>query len=107
MKKLVLGIFLICLMSFFSGCLIYGKGETVGYVYAIEDGILWDKIWYKSSLDSSESDCYLINNDTLKEELKSHAGKDKIKFSYFRHLFTLSLCENNTNDEITSFEIIK
>jgi len=83
--------------------------ETIGYVYAVEDGLVWDKIWYKSNLESSESDCYLINDDTLKNQLKAISGIQKVKLSYDRHFFTLSMCPEGTenNDEIIGFDIVR
>ena len=92
-----------------TGCGIYGKGETEGYVYAIDDGLIWDKVWYKSSLESSESDCYLIKDDVIKQQLRAISSDTRIKLKYDRHFQTASLCPDgtSTNDEITSFEIIQ
>jgi hypothetical protein len=47
MKKLLL-VGLMCLLAFsLTGCIIYGKGQSTGYVYAVDDGIVWDKVWFK------------------------------------------------------------
>ncbi len=96
--------FLLAIML--SGCMVYGKGETVGYVYAVDDGIIWDKVWYKSSLESSQSDCYLIKDETMKAQLRDITGKKKIKMTYKKHLTTVATCDNNTQDEIVSFETL-
>ena len=110
MKRIILILLLLILIISLTGCWRYGKGQTVGYIYAVDDGIIfWDKVWYKSSLDSSESDCYLINNDSLKKQLTEITGKQKVKIYYDRHYFTLANCIDQalTNDEIISFEVIK
>jgi len=109
MKKILI-LLLLLLPLFLGGCIVYGKGQTTGYVYAVDDGVIWDKVWYKSSLQSSESDCYLINNDLLKEQLRSLPAETNIKLHYKRHLITIANCggdgSSNTDDEITSIEII-
>lgn len=108
-KKAILLACLVLMLSFTTGCIKYGKGETVGYVYAVDDGVLWDKVWYKSSLESSESDCYLIDDSNLKNQLRELSGTDtKVKLKYDRHLFTASMCPEGagTDDEITSIEIM-
>jgi hypothetical protein len=87
-----------------AGCGKFGTGETVGYVYAVDDGIFWDKVWFKTSLESSESDCYLIDDNNLKSQLQEAITTNKVKLTYAKHFFTLADCPN---DEITSFEIIE
>lgn len=87
-----------------AGCGVYGTGETVGYVYAVDDGIFWDKVWYKSTLEASESDCYLVDDDFLKSQLRELSGKTKIKLSYERHVMTMANCVNS--DVITSFQLL-
>lgn len=100
--KVRLLLLIFCVLSL-AGCGKYGKGETVGYVYAVDDGIFWDSVWIKSSLEASESDCYLLKNDMIKQSLKDLSGKQKVKFFYDRHLFVLAA---NSNDEITEYEIL-
>lgn len=107
MKKLLILIAPLLL----SGCFRYGTGETTGYVYAIDDGLIWDHVWFKSTLEASQADCYLLDNDDLKSKLKEASGKLKVKLGYDRHLFTFSNCDapesgNATSDEITSIEIL-
>jgi hypothetical protein len=94
--------------SILSACGIYGTGETVGYVYAVDDGIIWDKVWYKSTLESSQGDCYLIDNDVLKAQLRELSGKQKVKLTYARHFYTFSRCPEGTGtkDEITGITLI-
>lgn len=104
-NKIIMSLLIISLVL--SGCGIYGGGETIGYVYAVDDGIVWDKVWYKSSLESSESDCYLIDDDYLKEELKKVSGKNKVKLKYRRHWITNAICDNLTSDEIIGFEVLE
>jgi hypothetical protein len=108
MKKILLA-GLMCLLALsLTGCIIYGKGESNGYVYAIDDGIVWDKVWFKPSMASTESDCYLIKDDSIKEELRNLKAGTNIKIHYSRHLFTMSSCPDGTetNDEITAYELV-
>lgn len=106
-QLLIIGLLISLLLL--AGCWVYGKGETTGYIYAIDDGIFWDKVWYKSNLQSSESDCYLIKNDALKEQLRSISANTTVKLSYNRHLFTIASCPEGTgtDDEITQYQVIK
>jgi len=108
MMKKILILLLLILPLFLGGCIVYGKGQSTGYIYAVDDGVIWDKVWYKSSLQSSESDCYLIDNDFLKEELRELPAGTQIKLYYKRHLATIAICPEgtSTDDEITSYEII-
>jgi hypothetical protein len=108
MKRTIsLSILILCLL-FLSGCWVYGKGETVGYIYAVDDGIFWDKVWYKSSLESSESDCYLLKDDNIKQQLRDLPNGIKVKLSYDRHFITIASCPEGTDteDEINGFEIV-
>jgi len=107
MKKIILCMILISMLSM-TGCWRYGEGEAIGYVNAVDDGILWDTVWLKTSMDTSQEDCYIIDNDNVKRMLKGLVGKEKVKLIYDRHFFTLSTgCgEDGGSDEITNFEII-
>ena len=107
--RMILFVMLLSLVLL-SGCFIYGSGKTVGYIYAVDDGLIWDKVWYKSNLESSESDCYLIQNENIKQELTQLIGNTKIELTYNRHLITASICGGEgqgTNDEIISYKIIR
>lgn len=90
-----------------SGCFIYGKGESIGYIYAVDDGIFWDKIYFKTSLDSSDTDCYLVRNHDIKDKAKLFYGDMKIKLSYDKHLSTIAQCTDSvsTDDEVYNIEI--
>ena len=107
MKKIILCMILIS-MLLLTGCWRYGEGEAIGYVIAVDDGLMWDKVWFKTSLDTSQEDCYLIDNNNVKSLLKELAGKYKVKIIYDRHFFTLSTgCgEDGTSDEITDFTFV-
>ena len=87
----------------------YGTGTSTGVVYAVDDGILFDKVWFKPSAMSTESDCYLLFKDArIKEEFKRIPPESLVKIAYNKYLFTLASCPKNTktNDIITGFEII-
>ena len=109
LRKVLLVSLLLLIALASTGCWKYGKGETIGYIYAVDDGIAWDKIWFKSNLQSSESDCYLIKDDALKEQLRQVSGDAKVRLYYDRHLFTIASCPEgtSTNDEIVRFEILE
>lgn len=107
MKKIMIGIILMLLSITLTGCFIYGKGQTTGYIFSVEDGIFWDKVWFKSSIESSDPDCYLLQKGSdLKEQLENIAPDTQIQLNYNRHFFTAT-SGDTTNDEIISFEIIK
>lgn len=97
MKKLLL---LLTLPMLLAGCYRFGAGETIGYVYAVDDGVFWDTVWFKTSLESSESDCYNLDNDTIKTALREETNGVKLKLTYTKHLLTFG-CESG--DEVTSF----
>ena len=106
--KLVFGMIIICCLM--TGCIQYGKGEAVGYVNAVDDGIIWDHVWFKTSMETSREDCYLINDEQIKSDLRALVGTNKIKIKYSRHFMTLSMCGgegDGSNDEIISFEVIQ
>jgi len=113
MKRILLAGLMGLLALSLTGCIIYGKGESTGYVYAVDDGIVWDKVWFKPNMASTESDCYLIKDDKLKQELrylyKSEVEMKPIRIYYDRHLWTVASCPEGTktNDEITSYEMVK
>ena len=103
-KKILIGLSIVTLMLF-SGCVTYGSGETTGYVTTIEDGFFWGKVWIRSDLESSQTNCYLIKkHSNLKDDIIKHS-KDKTRITlYFdKHLVTLA----DTNEgEITNLEVI-
>jgi hypothetical protein len=109
MKKIIIGILLILSIFLLTGCGIYGQGKSTGYIYATDDGILWDKVWFKPDMASTESDCYLLNDNNLKEQLKNLQSNIKIEIYYDRHLLTLSSCgeSKGSKDEIISYKIIE
>ncbi len=87
-----------------TGCGRYGTGEITGYPMAIENGFFWDKVWIKSTLESSDQDCLIISkNSQLSEQLRQHAkDQEKHTYQYNRHLLILSnACHS---DEITGYE---
>lgn len=104
MKKFLL---LLPIISILTACGEYGSGSSVGYVYAVDDGGLWyDNVWFKSSLQASESDCYLVKDPKVKSDLESLMGEIQVKITYSRQIVTASLCpqKNETNDIITGVE---
>ena len=86
-----------------TGCFRYGGGEITGYPMAVENGFFWDKVWIKSTLESSDQDCLVIpKNSVLSDEIRQHArDQEKHTYRYSRHLATLT--SNCFNDEITSY----
>lgn len=105
MKKLIaLGALAIISLT---GCGVYGQGKTVGYVYAVDDG-WWNKVWFKTSLQASESDCYVVSDGTVRDKLNQVIGGAKVRLTYSKHLDTLDSCppDNKTSDEIINVELI-
>jgi hypothetical protein len=100
-KKILICLLLIGLMISTTGCIIYGKGKISGYVTTTENGIFWDKVYIKSSLESSKEDCFLINkNNIIYDELSGYSTT-RLNFNYNRHFMTLS--DECYNDEIISY----
>lgn len=92
-----------------TGCGVYGNGSATGYVHAVDDGIAWDNVWVKTSLDSSDSDCYLISPESeLKDDLLSLPPDSRVRIEYRRHIITLGICPEGTGteDEITGFSVV-
>ena len=105
MKKLIaLGALAIISLT---GCGVYGQGKTVGYVYAVDDG-WWNKVWFKTSLQASESDCYVVSDGTVRDKLNQVIGGAKVRLTYSKHLDTLDSCppDNKTSDEIINVKLI-
>ena len=104
MKKTIIFLTILSLL-FLTGCGMYGQGKSYGYITTTEDGILWDKVWIRAELESSQTDCYIIQNDNLKEQLRQVSElRQRVEITYARHFFTwVTDCYN---DEIVSFKII-
>jgi len=105
MKRLIL-IVVCCLML--TGCWRYGEGQTVGYVTTTESGIIWDLVWIRAELESSETNAYCINkaNKELKKALlETSKKKQRIELSYYNHIGIASIA--SSIGEVISFEIIK
>jgi len=102
MKKIILT----AMLLFLTGCGIYGQGKTYGYVTTIEDGIFLDKVWIRAELESSQTDCYIIDDNYLKNQLFQMAEqKQRLEITFDRHFFALTDCDNT--DEVKGFRIIE
>ncbi len=101
MKALIAALFLALLLT---GCVRYGTGEITGYPMAVENGFFWDKVWIKSTLESSDQDCLIIaKNSPLSAEIRDQAkAQEKHTYKYDRHLLTL--VDGCYDDEITGYE---
>ncbi len=100
MKKLLLLALPLLLLT---GCGDLGEGQTIGYIYAVDDGAFWDRVWYRSDLTSSEEICYMLEeDDEMKAELRELMDGQKLKLYYDRHASTLGC----SLDEITSYEVL-
>ena len=84
---LSIGIFVLFLFAIVAHNLPYGQGTTEGYVYAIDDTLFATDIWYKSSLDSSESDRYTVTDPILVSLLRDAPKKYPIQLQYNRYLW--------------------
>lgn len=104
MKKKLLIFAVLAGLVLLSGCGVYGGGETQGYITTVEDGIVWDRVYFRADLQSSQTDCYIINDDSLKERLKrTSINKERISMKYDRHLVTWGC----TNDEAKGYTFAK
>ena len=112
MKKLLLVLLLAVLCS---GCVIQGKGSTIGYVTTIEDTSFilgWDTVWFRvetgtySSMQSiPEPYQILTTNEALKEQLLDTCRKNqKIELIYQKHVFTTY---SRSNGEAIAFRILE
>lgn len=101
MKKLILIILAVLMLS---GCAKFGTGEQIGYIVAVDDGMVWDRVWIKTDQMTSDPDCYVLEEDhELKEEFKLLLeGQRKVKIKYNKHFATVGC----SPDEITKYEIL-
>jgi len=81
-----LAVFLVSV--FCCGCLVVGQGSMYGYVTAVEDNIIWSKVYFKTDLQSSDSDVFTVrkSNMNLKETLEGYAENGKrVKIRFNNH----------------------
>lgn len=97
MKKLLM---LLALPLCLTACK-YGEGETVGYIYATDDTMFTQNVWFKTTLEASESDCYRVDDEDIFDELKALSGDGKVRMNYSRNMFTFIGC---SSDIVTSIE---
>lgn len=103
MKKGLIALLILCSL-FLQGCIVYGTGESYGYVTTVEQGILYHKAWFRAELESSQTDCY-IADPMIVGNLKDFAKhKQRAKITYRRHLITLA--HDCLDDEIIGIEAI-
>lgn len=106
MRVLLLIVFSCVILS---GCIVYGRGDEVCYVSAVDDGFFWAKVFTKTDLSSSDADTYLVEkeNNSLRVALMVAAEKkQRIKIHYDKHLMVAAVTKGGS-DEIKSFDIIK
>lgn len=102
MKKIIA--MLLVLMLLVTSCGIYANGKTYGYVTTVESGFFWDRAWVRAELESSQTDCYVID-ESIKYDLEKIAEtKQRVELTYRRHFFTMSL--DCLNDEIYKFRVL-
>lgn len=106
MKKILILLVLGALLLS-SGCFRYGNGKSFGYITTVEDGIVWNHAYFRAELESSNTDCYLYDNEDVELEhalLEASNNKQRVEISFNRHLITISNC---ANDVITRIKNIK
>ena len=106
-KKLLIILGLIFLSCSLSSCIPYGKGKTIGYITTVESGLLWDRVWIRAELESSQTDSYLVRK--FKEEFKndlidSSKNKQRIELYYKKHIWCWAV---GNSDEAISFQVVK
>lgn len=100
-KKILIVLTLLAVMIMSTGCMVYGKGKISGYVTTVENGFFWDKVYIKSSLESSKEDCLIIDkNNKISDEL-SGLPLTRVNIVYDRHLVALTY--DCYKDEIVSY----
>jgi len=108
MNKITIIVIMLAMLTL-TGCIRYNEGSAIGYVNAVDGGILWDKVWFKTSMESSMEDCYLLDNTKIKNQLNEVMGTNvRVKITYDRHLMTFSSgCgSDSTGDEIKNVEVL-
>ena len=102
-KKICMVVSLILLAFFLTGCWRYGTGKTYGYITTVEDGIIWNKVWIRAELESSQTDCYVFkeSDGVLEEQLREHSyNGDRVEVTYRRHIWVIASSCND--DEVVS-----
>lgn len=104
MNKILLIGFLILTSIFLMGCGHYGDGESVGYITTIEDNrdlIIFPtkSLWFRAELESSQTDCYRMNENLEEVARVLSEQKVKVKIIYERHYVEFG-CSNDRVKEI-------
>ena len=100
-------ILVVCLIFLLSGCGRYGEGVSNGYVYAVEEGRVYDCLFIKSSLESSETDAYAIRKDSgLMEKTRGLLFK-KVEINYSKNAALFNNCNGGVNDLLKNISEIK
>lgn len=106
-NKLLFGIVIVSLLLL-TGCMVYGEGTYTGNIISVEEGIFWNVVWLKTTVESSDADCFLLlKNDPVSKTNLEHLSttQTKVTIKYLRHLITLTQCDNS--DEIIDFNEVK
>jgi hypothetical protein len=107
MKKLILVCQIaIAVALMLSSCIVYGTGKSFGYVTTVEEGMLWDHVWFRADNASSNTDCYMIkeNDLVLRSRLEeASANGTRIEIQFKRHLLS---CHGGLSDEIVDLRVI-
>lgn len=105
MKKLLMVLICLCCV----GCLYVGKGSSVGYVTTVEEGIIWDFVWFRADYSSSNTDLWVIEKSQteLKSRLlDSSKNKQRVEILYNKH-FALATVVENVVGEIKEFKVVE
>lgn len=104
MKKTI--ILALMILPLLTGCFVYADGKHTGYVEAVDNDVFWSKVWFKTSLDASTADCYIVERKSpLSMELQQMAEQAKrITIQYDQHLFTATL--DCSDEQIVSYKIL-
>lgn len=91
------------------GCLVYGQGQTVGYITTVEDGIFWNTVWIRADNASSQTNGYALSKESSLRDSLEKISSDKIRVKLFfkKHILMARFGEDTTDDEIVNFEIMK
>lgn len=89
---------------FLTGCVKYGTGNSFGYITTQERGLCSNQLWFRAELESSNTDCYVVD-DSLAETARIFAKeKYRAEIVYERHLLLICGCSSEKIVQIKKIE---
>jgi len=85
-----------CCMPYFTGqpMIHYADGTIIGYVSAIEKGLVFDTVYIKPTMDSTQEDSFWVSENIYTElEVLATSGK-RAKFTFARYMLGNEMVNN-------------